>query len=629
MTPADPVDATGTALSQRLVDAGNRLEDAGDIDAALRKYQEAVAAAPTHLRAHLNRGNALQRLGRTPEAFAALQAALRIDPEYAPCHYNLGHLYLGTGNLEAAERKLRDALRLDPVMTDAAIALAILLESLGRPMEAEQQLRQVLAGKPGCAPAAYNLGLLLKNRNEIDQAERMFRECLDADPSFLIACMALGDILRNTGRARDAEAWYRKILAANPLSQEAWSALLLSLNNRDDLSAQEIFAEHLRFGAAFPEDDTSRKARKGRKYGHSRVRVGYMSGDFVQHPVALFLRPVLAHHDRAQYELFCYSNNSTEDWMTQEIRSRVDHWRNIAGRDDVAAAQAIRADDIDILIDLSGHSARSRILLFNHGCAPVQATWLGYLNTTGLRSADFRICDQYSDPVGMTEQLHTERLLRLPDSQWCYAPVLDLPTAPIFRRGAPDGVVFGSFNHVSKITDRCADLWSRVLHAVPASELRIINAPPGQTTATFHQRFEQRGIERRRISIYPGMNIDKYFAAIADVDIALDSLPYNGGTTTLDVLWMEVPLVALAGERSVSRSGVSILSTLQMPELIAGTDDEYVDINRRLAADVEWRRTLRETLRARMRSSPLMDAERFTRGLESGIRRMLEESRSS
>ena len=629
MTPADQTDASGTALSQHLIDAGNQLEDAGDIDAALRKYQDAVAASPAYLRAYLNLGNALQRLGRTPEAIAALQTAMRIDPDYAPCHYNLGHVYTGAGELDAAERELQEALRLDPTMTDAAIALANLLDSQGRPLEAEQQLRRILAGKPGSAPAAYNLGLLLQKRNDIDQAERMFRDCLDADPSFLMACTALGDLLRNTGRSGDAEAWYRKALAANPRSQEAWSALLLSLNNRDDLSAQDVFTEHLRFGAAFPEDDSSRTARKSRNHGHSRVRVGYMSGDFIQHPVALFLRPVLAHHDRTQFELFCYSNNSTEDWMTREIRSRIDHWRNIASQGDVAAARGIRADDLDILIDLSGHSARSRILLFNHGCAPVQATWLGYLNTTGLRSVDFRICDHYTDPVGMTEHLHTERLLRLPDSQWCYSPVFDIPSMPVSRRSASDGVVFGSFNHVSKISDRCADLWSRVLHAVPASELRIVGAPPGQTTAAFHQRFEQRGIERRRISISPGMNIDNYFAAIADVDVALDPLPYNGGTTTLDVLWMEVPLVALAGDRSVSRSGVSILSTLQLLELIAASDEQYVDINRRLAVDVEWRHALRETLRARMRSSPLMDAERFTRGLESGIRRMLEGSRSS
>jgi len=623
MTAIDPAEDRDTASSQRLIESGHRLEDAGDITAALLKYQEAVAASPSLIRGYLNLGNALQRLGRTPEAIAALQSALRIDAECAPCHFNLGNVHLSAGDLDAAERDFRSALRLDPALTDAAIALANVLETLLRPQEAEQQLRRVLAERPHCAPAAYNLGLLLQNREDFDGAERLFRACLDADPSFVMAYTALGDLTRNAGCAKDAEAWYRKALALNPRAHEAWSAMLLSLNNRDDLGAQQIFAEHERFGAAFPESDSSRKARKSRRPGHSRVRVGYLSGDFVQHPVALFLRPVLMHHDRGQFEMFCYSNNTKEDGMTQDLRSRVDHWRNIASKDDVAASQLMRADDLDILIDLSGHAARSRILLFNQGCAPIQATWLGYLCTTGLRSVDFRICDNYTDPVGMTERFHTERLLRLSDSQWCYLPVFDIPSVPIPRRGAPGRVVFGSFNHVSKLSDRCIDVWCRVLRGVPGSELRLFAVPPGQATAALRQRFEQQGIERGRLSVHPRTNIADYFAAIADVDVALDTFPYNGGTTTCDVLWMETPLVALAGERPVARSGVSILSTLQLPELIAQNDDEYVDSNVRLANDFKWRNDLRKTLRARMRASPLMDTAGFTRGFESGIRRML------
>jgi predicted O-linked N-acetylglucosamine transferase (SPINDLY family) len=367
-------------------------------------------------------------------------------------------------------------------------------------------------------------------------------------------------------------------------------------------------------------------AGTGRDGKHARVRVGYLSGDFIQHPVALFLRPVLMHHDGARFELFGYSNNAKEDGMTQEIRSRIDHWRNIASLDDDAAAQLVRADDLDVLIDLSGHSARSRILLFNFRCAPVQATWLGYLNTTGLRSADFRICDRFTDPPGMTEALHSEELLQLPDSQWCYLPVFDIRRVPTPKRKAPEHVVFGSFNHASKLSDRCIDLWCRVLRAVPGSEVRLYAAPAGQATAALRGRFEQRGIERGRISVEPRTNIADYFAAIGDVDVALDSIPYNGGTTTCDVLWMEVPLVALAGDRPAARSGVSILSTLRLSELIAATDDEYVAINVRLAKDVEWRRHLRNTLRERMRTSPLMDAARFTRGFEDAIRRMLRKS---
>ena len=586
MTATDrkPVGETESGL--RLIEAGNRLEDGGDVEAALAKYQEAVAASPGWLRGYLNLGNALQRLGRTAEAIDALETALRIDPEFAPGHFNLGNLHLGMGNSALAEQELREALRRDPSMDRAAIALANLLDQQQRPLEAEQQLRQVLARTPDCAPAAYNLGLLLQNRDDSDSAGRMFRACVAADPAFTAAYVALGDLTRNAGRSADAEAWYRKGLALNPGAPAAWSAMLLSFLNRDDLRASDILAEHLRFGTAFPEPEATRRARKSRARNateHARLRIGYLSGDFIQHPVALFLRPALIHHDRMQFEVFCYSNNAKEDGMTRELRSHADHWRNIADSDDATAAERIRADRLDVLVDLSGHAARSRLMLFNRGCASVQATWLGYLNTTGLRSADFRICDSHTDPAGTAEPFSVEQLMRLPDSQWCYSPVFDIPRVPAPTRDATDRVVFGSFNHVSKITDRCLDLWCRVLHAVPGSELRIHATPRGSATSELAERVEARGIAPDRISILPRTAIDAYFAAIGDVDIALDTFPYNGGTTTFDVLWMEVPIVALAGERPVSRSGVSILSTLQMPELIAGTDDEYVALN------VRWR----------------------------------------
>jgi predicted O-linked N-acetylglucosamine transferase (SPINDLY family) len=626
MTPADPRSAEASGA---LIDEGHRLEDAGSLEAALAKYRDAVSASPHYPRAHLNVGNVLQRLGRTTEAVAALKTALRIDPAYTPAQFNLGLLHLDAGNLDAAEVALRAAMKLNPALPDPAIALANVLELRQRPLEAEQQLQEVMARTPSCAPAAYNLALLLQKRGETDEAEHMFRVCVAADPAFLPACAALGTLLRNAGLSRTAEPWYRRVLAANPHAGETWSALLLSLLNRDDLSAQQVFAEHQHFGAAFPEDPKARIERNIRTARHARIRVGFISGDFVQHPVALFLRPLLEHIDRAHFEVFCYSNNRTEDWMTQEIRSRADHWQNIEGQDDAGAAQRIRADELDVLVDLSGHAARSRLLLFNLGCAPVQATWLGYLHSTGMDSVDFRISDGQADSVGKTEHLHSEQLLRLPGCQWCYSPVLDVPRVPMRSREGSAGVVFGSFNHQSKISERCIALWSRVLSAVPDSTLRIYNAWPGRATSALPQRFQQHGINAGRVSTHAGMNIDRYFAAIGNVDIALDSFPYNGGTTTFDILWMEVPLVALAGDRPVSRSGLSILANLGMPELIAATDDEYVAINARLAADATWRLRLRETLRTRMLASPLMDARRFALAFEDGLRRMLDVSRSA
>ena len=622
MTATVPADATRETASA-LIDAGHRLEDAGDIAGALRKYDEAVATSPSFLRGYLNQGNALDRLGRTAEAIAALQAALRIAPDSAPCHFNLGNVHVGAGDHAAAEREFRAALRCDPALTDAGIALANTLETLGQPEAAEAQLRDVLAGVPGVAPAAYNLALLLIKRDECDEAEALLRNCVAADPAFLMAYVTLGDLTRNAGFSRAAEPWYRKALAVDSKSHDAWSALLLSLNNRDDLTAQQVFAEHLRFGEAFPVAAEASAMAVRRIPDRTKMRIGFLSGDFIQHPVALFLRPVLVHLDRTQFEIYCYSNNARDDGMTRELRSLAEHWHVVAGQDDTAAAKEIQANELDVLVDLSGHSARSRILLFNRRCAPVQATWLGYLNTTGLDSADFRICDRHTDPAG-AEELHTETLERLPDSQWCYLPAFDFPSVPAPARTAERRVVFGSFNHSSKLSNRCIDLWCRVLRAVPGSTLQVHAVPRGSATAALLDRFADRGIERGRIAVFPRVDIAAYFAAIAAVDVALDTFPYNGGTTTCDVLWANVPLVALAGDRPAARSGVSLLSTIGAPELIAASDEDYIALNVRLATDAAWRHALRATLRQRMQASPLMDAPRFVRDFEDCLRRMRE-----
>ncbi len=344
---------------------------------------------------------------------------------------------------------------------------------------------------------------------------------------------------------------------------------------------------------------------------HARIRVGYLSGDFIQHPVALFLRPVLMHHDRARFEVFCYSNNAREDGMTRDLRSRVDHWRNIAGQDDSAAAGR-SATTTSTSSSTFPATRRVRASSFSISAARRcrQPGWVTSIPPACV-TVDFRICDRHTDPLGTAEAFNTEALLRLPDSQWCYLPVFDVPSAPAREPRSPERVVFGSFNHASKMSDRCIDLWCRVLHAVPGSVIRVFAVPPGQATTALRQRFERQGIDGGRVALHPRSSIDAYFAAIGDVDIALDTFPYNGGTTTLDVLWMQVPLVALAGDRPAARSGVSILSTLGLPELIAASDDDYVATNVRLATDGPWRDELRASLRARMQASPLMDARAF------------------
>jgi predicted O-linked N-acetylglucosamine transferase (SPINDLY family) len=349
-----------------------------------------------------------------------------------------------------------------------------------------------------------------------------------------------------------------------------------------------------------------------------RLRIGYVSSDFRQHSVGYFIEPVLAHHNHDRFEIFCYSNDIKEDEVTGRLQSYADHWRRLIGLSDEQAANQIRADRIDILIDLSGHTRGNRLLVFARKPVPVQVTWLGYPTTTGLSTMDYRLTDGFADPVGMTEHFHSEQLVRLPECFSCYQP----PEAPEVS-GLParekDYVTFGSFNNLAKINREVMAVWARILQAVPGSHLTLKNTGLGAGTVQQRVRetFMGLGVAPERLALLGNdpssrAHLERYW----NIDIGLDPFPYNGATTTCDALWMGVPLVALAGKTHAGRVGVSQLSNLELTELIGNTTEEYVAIATRLARDLERLSQLRAGLRARLAASPLTEAPRFTKNLE-------------
>ncbi len=604
-----------------LIAGGQEAEDAGDLAAAEARYREAIAAAPSYPRAHINLGNALQKRGRLEDSAAAHRTALEHDPDYAGAHYNLGGVLVQLGDVAQAKRHLERVLALNPGMADAAVILATACESEGDLAGARRQLERALAIQPRHAGAAANLGAILVEMGEIAAAEKSFRAALAIDPDSAPALAGLARIDVQRGRALLADAPFRAALQKDPGEALVWSSFLFSLNLRDDLDAAAVARQHFAFGKIFERGAAAQRAAKS-AVSSRRIRVGYVSGDLMKHPVALFLRPVLAAHDPAQFETFCYANGHVRDELTAELRATSGQWRPIAGREDPWVEDLVRADGIDVLVDLSGHTARNRLGVFARKPAPVQATWLGYLNTTGLRAMDFRICDRYTDPEGETEALNSEALARLPNSQWCYAPYYDIALKPLPPEGR-EPITFGSFNQFAKVSDGCLDLWAEILRQVPGSRLRVYGVPAGVAADDFHARLEQRGVPRARATLYGRTGILDYFAAIEDVDIALDSMPYNGATTMLDTLWMGVPVVALRGGRAIGRGTYSIASAAGLGELVAESPAEYVAKNVALAIDSRSRLALRRSLRARLEASPLMDARRFTRDLEGLYREML------
>ena len=568
----------------QLLAHGNELEASGQYAAALELYESAARAAPAYPRAYMNIGNALQQLQRFDEAADSYREAIRVAPDYAPARFNLGSFFASHGDNEAAEIQLREALRIEPRLAEAAVVLSIIMEATSRPEEAEDVLRRALELRPDFALAALNLGQLLLGQERFDDAVPFIEQAVTLAP--------------------DALSW-----------------MLSSINNRTDLNAIQIYRRHVSVGdAILRASGPSFTTWSNHPDPNKRIKVGYVSGDFQLHPVGLFLKPVLAHHNRTTFDVHCFSNTTVIDSATQILRQFVPNWHLISHLSNNQVADLFRKEGIDILVDLSGHTPLNRLAVFARHPAPVQITWLGYLNTTGLSAMDYRICDPYTDPAGVSDELHAEKLFRMPHSQWCYEPWF--APAQYSRATRQSGrIVFGSVNSSSKITDECLELWCRILDAVPSAELVILDVPE-ENRQPLLDRFGRHNIDLSRLSIRERQSLEAYYCTIGDLDVALDTFPYNGATTTLDTLWMGTPIVAFPGDRGIARGSYSILSSVQLPELIARTSAEYVEINVRLAQDHAWRRNLRASLRPRLAASPLMDAGGFVADLEAAYRQM-------
>jgi len=613
-----------TARADALLAEGNALEDAGDAAGALARYEAARAASADHPRVPLNVANALRALDRVHDAVRTLEDAIAARPDHARAHFNLGALHVGQSRSAAAEASFRAALRLDPTMVEAAIALAHLLEAERRPAEAESALTTALASGANADAARFQLAVLWLRQDRCDEAERLL---LEVSPSSLPAgevANARGELYLAMGRHAEAHAAFTAAMAENPAKLDVGSGLLFSLNFRSDLSPDDVFREHARIGAMIG-------AAAGRPYaswqvaaiGERRLRIGYVSADFSSHPVGRFMVPVLAHHDRGRFDVHCFSNGGpASDEVGRALRGYAPHWHEISGQDDADVARRIHALGIDILVDLSGHTTGHRLGVFARRPAPVQATWLGYLNTTGLAAMDYRICDAATDPAGETERLHTERLIRLPHAQWCYQPFIDVPDAVQSSRADSGNVLFGSFNQRVKITDATLDLWSAVLRALPSARIAIMDTREGWSRRALLTRLAARGVDAARVDLLEREPLRNYFARLATVDIALDTFPYNGATTTLDTLWMGTPLVALRGDRPIARGGYSLVSQLGLDDLVARSTEAYVSANVKLAHDWARRGELRAALREELRRSPLLDTHAFVRDLESAYRAM-------
>ncbi len=615
--------ARANDLADALIAEGNKAEDSGNPGEACEQYRKAVAAAPGYAKAHLNLGIGLEAAGDIDAAVRSYEAALAIDPGDAYANYNLGKVLCARRDLERAEILLRAALDRKPEFPEVQVVLSNLYESRGDLAPAVSALESALKQRPDWVGVLFNYAGILWKLHRISEAETALRRAIAIDPGLVPAYGLLGNILRGQARIPEALEVLGAARKLDPGRLDIESTELFMLTCWDEISSEALFVRHKDFGVRLERAIAPRFEPFGNSRDpERRLRVGYVSGNFNFHPVAFFAIPLLERHDRSACEIFCYWTGDTVDDFTRQVRARADVWRDAASMSDARLAETINHDGIDILVDLSGHSGFFRLAVFAQQPAPVQVTWLGYLSTTGMTRMQYRLCDRHTDPPGMTDRFHTETLVRLPNSQWCYRPVvsIDCSETPPFRRNG--FITFGSFSNVLKLSPTVRRLWAEILTRLPDSRIVFAGVPQGPIRDGLIRDFEKAGIAVGRIAILPRLGSADYLRSFNDIDVALDTTPYSGGTTTCDTLWMGVPIITVAGTRSISRSTASILATVGLSDWIAASPEDYVRLAVEHAGDQAVITELRQTLRERMRASPLMDELQFARDVEDAYRRM-------
>jgi predicted O-linked N-acetylglucosamine transferase (SPINDLY family) len=571
--------------------------------------------------AYNNLGVAYLKLEEPARGAECLQAALQIRPDYTEAHYNLGTALLNLDRCEEAVRCFRKAIALKSDYVEAWYNLGTSYGKQFLQEEAVASFRQALRLNPAHAGAQHNLGLAFLKAEKYDEAARCFRQALALRPDNFDARISLSNILLYQGGPEQAIAALDQALLLNPDSAIAHSNRLLILNYLPQTSGDTIYLEHRRFGERFERPLMPLWSRHDNtRDPERRLKIGYVSPDLRLHSVAFFMEPILEHHDGSAVEIYCYYNNTVQDEVAGRLRGHADHWIPCVDMSEEALAARIRADRIDILVDLAGHTGANLLTVFARKPAPVQISYLGYPATTGLKSMDWRLVTEDTDPAG-AERWHTEKLYRLPRGLWCYRPPPDVPAVSPVTAARENGyITFGSMNNLAKITDVTVAAWAELLMCVPGSRLLMTNLPEGEARAHTIRRFAARGIGADRLYLHGKLSLPDYYKQLNKIDIALDPYPYNGTTTTCQSLWMGVPVVTWSGETSVARSGYALLKTIGLSELGARDATEYVAIAAELARDLDRLEGLRRGLRTRLESSPLRDEAGITRDIEAAYR---------
>lgn len=559
-------------------------------------------------------------LRRHEDAAACCAKAVELAPQHAAAWYNLGIGLRDSGQTEQAAAALRKTLSLNPKHEGAATSLGHVLTALHRYDEAEEIFRGVLNYQPGNAEFYAVYGSAMQTIGRFEAAIGAYRKAIELHyPQAAAIRENMAAALCLQGKFQESIEISEAALVLRPDNARIYSGLLLTLQYAG-ADSESLLERHRRWPGNTLSPATS-PLRCSMVERPERLRIGYVSSDLRKHSVAYFIEPLLAHHDAARFEITGYFSHKDADATTARLQKLVHRWRNVADLDDTQLLRMIADDGIDILVDLNGHTAGGRLTAFARRAAPVQVSFIGYPNTTGVTEMDYRISDAIADPPG-AERWCTESLVRLPGCFLCYRPPENAPSvapAPCEKNGF---VTFGSFNNLAKVSPEVIAVWARLLRETPRSRLVIKN--PSLTDKATRERYQalfaEAGVAEERLDLLGFIADDGgHLGAYGRIDIALDTFPYNGTTTTCEALWMGVPVVSLRGDRHSSRVGASLLTAMGCTEWVANTTEDYIRVAQYLAQDQRHLVQLRSGMREQMRASSFCCESGYARAVEDAF----------
>ncbi|OGI03065.1 MAG: hypothetical protein A2X42_05050 [Candidatus Margulisbacteria bacterium GWF2_38_17] len=637
---------------------GFALQKQGNHEMAMQHFQAAIKLNPDYFHAYNNIGMSLHQQNKLEDAISYYQKVINLKTDFVEAYYNIGLALTKQKKLEQAINYFQEAVHYNPEFFKAYYSIALIYFKQHKLTEAIEYFKETIHRNPQLFLAHYHLGLSYLQQNNTGEANACFQEtarlspqfadafnflgicqlqthdysqaitsfqtAIEIKPDFADAYCNWGNTLSKIARIDEALEQYRQALRVNPHHSVAHSNILLSLHFYIAVDPATIFEEHKRWFQLHAASNKMITAYENNFSQTRPLRIGYVSPNFSLHSVGFFIAPVIARHDRKRITVVCYSDIKHPDAVTKQFETYADIWRDINGKPDEEVIELIKTDRIDILVDLAGHTDGNRLSLFASKPAPLQITYLGYPNTTGLPAIDYRITDTYADPQGLTDKYYSENLFRLPSTFLCYQPHNNCPEVgelPFFKNGF---LTFGSFSILAKINSTVIRLWSTILNTIPNS--RLILKTQGllfdETLQKYQALFAENGIASERITFKEYLPYEQHMNIYNSIDISLDTFPYNGTATTCESLWMGVPVITLEGNTHVSRVGVSLLSNIGLSSFIAQSQEEYTAIAINLANTPDILYNIRKNLREMMRQSRIMDAQHFTQDLETAYTEM-------